>query len=120
MKTKTTFCATLAAVLMLGMMSSCDRPDSEGPAINDLYGVFEILDSLQLTEASPDFSIGESVGFSCKFSKPVNWILSIEGLETAASSSLKGFRVNCCLNKTFGTATVMTFLFSPLSPVEWF
>lgn len=91
MKTKTTFCATLAAVLMLGMMSSCDRPDSEGPAINDLFGVFEILDSLQLTEASPDFSIGESVGFSCKFSKPVNWTLSIEGLETGSIKQFERF-----------------------------
>ena len=55
---------TALASLPLAIMTSCNRPVTEGPAINDLFGVFEVLDSLQLTNASPDFSIGETVRFS--------------------------------------------------------
>ena len=91
MKTKTTCLVMLAAAFALGMMPSCNRPETEGPAINDLFGVFEIIDSLQLSNASPDFSLGEVVRFSCEFSKPVSWSLSIEGLETGSTKRFEDF-----------------------------
>ena len=96
---KTCISLTALTSLTLAIMTSCNRPVTEGPAINDLFGVFEIVDSLQLSNASPDFSLGETVRFSCEFSKPVNWTLSIVGLETGSINALGISQVNCCLNK---------------------
>lgn len=88
---KTCISLTALTPLTLAIMTSCNRPVTEGPAINDLFGVFEIVDSLQLSNASPDFSIGETVRFSCEFSKPVNWTLSIVGLETGSIKRFEDF-----------------------------
>ena len=54
-------------------------------------------DSLQLSNASPDFSIGNSA--LCEFSKPVNWTLSIVGLETGSIKRFEDFGVPYCQNK---------------------
>ena len=88
---KTTIFLPMATLLTFTLTLGCSRPDTEGPAIDELFGVFEVLDSLELTNLSPDFSIGETVGFSCEFSKPVDWTLSIVGMETGSTKTLQGF-----------------------------
>lgn len=89
MKTTTPIAFVLLFTSIWG--AGCNRPSSEGPSINDLFGVFEVIDSLQLTNVSPDFSSGESVGFSCKFSKPVEWNLLITGLESGSRKTFEAF-----------------------------
>ena len=69
----------------------CDRPDSEGPSLDELFGQFEVLDSLSLTTHTPDFSVGDVVGFACEFSKPVEWTVRVVGTESGSVKTLSGF-----------------------------
>lgn len=77
--------------LSFALVTGCERPDSEGPSIDELFGNFEVLDSLSLTTSSPDFSIEEVVGFACEFSKPVEWELQVIGSESGSVKTLAGF-----------------------------
>ena len=101
-----------ASVLMCFLAIGCDRPDSEGPSLDELFGQFEVLDSLSLTTHTPDFSVGDVVGFACEFSKPVDWTLRSWGRNLGVSKPCPDFQGNFCLNKWCGTATAMTCHFS--------
>ena len=115
---KTTTPIALVLLLTLIWSAGCNRPSSEGPSINDLFGVFEVIDSLQLTNVSPDFSSGESVGFSCKFSKPVEWNLLITGLESGSRKTFEAFSQSCLLNKLSGMGIATMFRFSWKRPAR--
>ena len=88
MKIKTKLILFLALICLL---HSCTKEEFEGPSIEILYGDFELIDSLKLTNTNPDFSSNEKVGFHCKFNKPVNWKIAILGLTTGASREITGF-----------------------------
>jgi hypothetical protein len=88
MKIKTKLILFLALICLL---HSCTKEEFEGPSIEILYGEFELIDSLKLTNTNPDFSSNEKVGFHCKFNKPVNWKIAILGLTTGASREITGF-----------------------------
>ena len=49
---KTTTPIALVLLLTLIWSAGCNRPSSEGPSINELFGVFEVIDSLQLTDVA--------------------------------------------------------------------
>ena len=88
MKIKTKF------ILFLGLtclVYSCTKIEFEGPSIGTLYGDFEIIESLKLTNSSPDFSNNDEVGFHCEFNKPVGWKITVVGLSTGASKEIIGF-----------------------------
>ena len=78
------FCAVLVLV-------GCVKDGFEGPSLNELFGEFEVIDSLSLSTADPDFSIGETVAFSATFNKPVNWQLEIQGLSSGGNKEFSGF-----------------------------
>ena len=62
MKIKTKF------ILFLGLtclVYSCTKTEFEGPSIGTLYGDFEIIESLKLTNSIPNFSNNDEVGFHC-------------------------------------------------------
>ena len=79
--------ATCAILALFG----CVKDGYEGPSLNELFGEFEIIDSLTLSTTSPDFSIDEAVEFSATFNKPVNWQLEIEGLSSGGANAFNGF-----------------------------
>ena len=61
-------------ILFLGLVCflySCTKNEYEGPSIEILYGEFEVIEPLKLTNKSPSFSNNEQVGFHCEFNKPV-------------------------------------------------
>tara|TARA_B100001113_G_scaffold346427_1_gene337326 strand:- start:462 stop:1511 length:1050 start_codon:yes stop_codon:yes gene_type:complete len=70
---------------------SCTKKDFEGPLIETLYGDFELIEPLKITNKNPIFSSNEQVGFHCEFNKPVKWKISIHGLTTSASREITGF-----------------------------
>jgi hypothetical protein len=80
----------LAACAILALFG-CVKDGYEGPSLNELFGEFEIIDSLTLSTTSPDFSIDEAVEFSATFNKPVNWQLEIQGLSSGSSKAFSGF-----------------------------
>ena len=76
---------------MICLLHSCTKEEFEGPSIEILYGNFELIDSLKLTNTNPDFSSNEKVGFHCEFNKPVKWKIAILGLSTSATRQITGF-----------------------------
>ena len=81
-------------ILFLGLVAflySCTKEEFEGPSIAPLYGDFELIEPLILTNKNPNFSINEKVGFHCKFNKPVEWKITILGLSTGATRQITGF-----------------------------
>ncbi|MBG38303.1 MAG: hypothetical protein CL857_00100 [Cryomorphaceae bacterium] len=76
---------------LVGFFYTCTKEDFEGPSINNLYGNFEIIEPLTLTNDNPNFESNEQVGFHCKLNKPVEWKITIHGLTTSASREITGF-----------------------------
>ena len=61
----------LLYILVIGIgLTSCTKEEFEGPSIENLYGEFEIIESLKLTNKNPNFLNNEKVGFNCEFNKP--------------------------------------------------
>ena len=84
----------ITIILFLGLVCSlfsCTKNEYEGPSIEILYGDFEVIEPLKLTNKSPSFSSNEQVGFHCEFNKPVEWKIAIQGLSTNASREITGF-----------------------------
>lgn len=81
----------------------------EGPSLNDLYGSFAILEELDITDRSVDFSAGENTAFTAVFTKNVEWTLQIKGLSSGAVKELTGFSSSLSAeNATWnGTTTVL-------------
>ena len=107
-----------ASVLMCLLAIGCDRPDSEGPSLDELFGQFEVLDSLSLTTHTPDFSVGTLLDLRANSPSPsighcVSW-----GRNQGVSKPCPDFQGNFCLNKWCGTATAMTFLFHGPNPAR--
>ena len=81
-------------ILFLGLVSflyTCTKEDFEGPSIDNLYGSFEIMEPLILTNDNPSFTSNEQVGFYCVLNNPVEWKNSIQGLSTNAYREITGF-----------------------------
>lgn len=83
--------SVLLLFVVAGCFYTCTKDEFEGPSIEMLYGDFQILDSLKLTNVNPDFSTEEKVGFYCKFNKDVNWKISIRGKTSKSIKELSGF-----------------------------
>ncbi len=88
MNIKTKF---ILSLLLACSLNSCTKNDFEGPSIEILYGEFELIKPLKLTNKNPDFSSNEQVGFHCEFNKPIEWKITIEGLSTGANREITGF-----------------------------
>ena len=88
MKIKTKIILYLGFVCLL---YSCTKTEFEGPSISTLYGDFEIIEPLKITNIVPSFSNNEQVGFYCEFNKPVEWKIAITGLNTGAIREITGF-----------------------------
>ena len=81
-------------ILFLGLvcfLHSCTKKEFEGPLIETLYGDFELIEPLKLTNKNPSFLSNEQVGFHCEFNKPVQWKIAILGLSTSATREITGF-----------------------------
>jgi hypothetical protein len=88
MNIKTKF---ILSLLLACFLNSCTKNNFEGPSIEILYGEFELIKPLKLTNKNPDFSSNEQVGFHCEFNKPIEWKITIEGLSTGANREITGF-----------------------------
>lgn len=68
---------------------SCERPEIEGPALEELYGPFAVNENLVASETNADFSQGD-VFFTADFARRVNWELHIEGQTSGGVKIIKG------------------------------
>ena len=81
-------------ILFLGLvclLHSCTKTEFEGPSIATIYGDFELIEPLIVTNKNPSFSSNEQVGFHCEFNKPIEWKITILGLSTNAVREITGF-----------------------------
>ena len=88
MRKKTKF---ILLLFLVTFINSCTKKVFEGPSIENLYGDFEIIEPLQITNKNPSFSSNEKVGFHCQFNKPIEWKIAILGLSTSATREISGF-----------------------------
>ena len=73
------------------LINSCTKKDFEGPSIENIYGEFQIIESFKILNKNPNFSINEKVSFHCEFNKPIEWKISIKGLNSSATKEIIGF-----------------------------
>ncbi len=78
-------------IILLFFLHSCTKIEFEGPSIENLYGDFEIIKSLETINKNPSFLNNEQVSFHCEFNKPVKWKIAILGLSTNAYKEITGF-----------------------------
>lgn len=83
----------IVSIIVLALVAfSCERnTDTLGPALTDLYGPFQVFEEFKASTNSVDFQSGESVEFTCTFSKQVNWEIHIVGTKSGAEKVLSGF-----------------------------
>lgn len=66
--------------------AACERDEEIlGPSLNDLYGDFQTLEDFKASRQSVDFSADQSVLFSARFSKTVDWEVHIIGKTSGAT-----------------------------------
>ena len=81
----------ISFIVLLFFLLSCTKIDFEGPSIENLYGDFEIIKPLEIINRNPSFSNNEQVSFHSEFNKPVEWKITIQGLNTGAYKEITGF-----------------------------
>jgi hypothetical protein len=74
-------------VVLLG----CDRSKEQlGPSLNDIYGEFTVLEPFSAENATVDFSSGARTWFNGRFSKNVDWRITIIGQVSGAKKIITG------------------------------
>lgn len=77
---------SLCALALLG----CRKDNVEGPELADIFGEFEVFESLTADKSEVDFTAGETVAFSAKLSIRTDWELHIVGQTTGARKVISG------------------------------
>ena len=104
------------------ILSSCERDDMafEGPALDDIYGPFAVLQDFDISNRSVDFGNGETTTFTAIFTKQVDWEVRIQGLESGAVKSITGFssELNTVNARWNGTASFIPLFRAEMCAVE--
>ena len=110
----------LGLVMLLGLAAvGCDHAtDFDGPSLIDRFGDFALLDPLEANRATVDFAEGESVTFSARFNKRVNWVLEIVGQESGAVKRFEDFSAELTAENTRWTGGTTELPFFKDEPVE--
>lgn len=81
----------LILIVLVGLSFSCQRKEEVlGPSLDELYGDFSILENFASSGQQIDFSTGEELEFTCRFSKPVDWEIHIIGQLSGAEKIITG------------------------------
>lgn len=83
----------LFLLLLLTVLFSCRKDEIdifEGPDLNDVYGEFTVITSLESSQPNVDFADGQTVYFTCELSKVIDWQLTITGQTSGAEKLISG------------------------------
>ena len=80
---------TYLFLLLAALFISCEKDGIEGPNLNDLFGELNIIENFMIVGDSASFT-SESAYFTAKFSKIVDWKISITGLSSGAEKIIIG------------------------------
>lgn len=105
------------SIIIFGLfftLVSCERStEPEGPALEDLFGEFTILENLEASQPTVDYGSGESVFFTASFSKITNWELTIKGSNGAEKLITGSSKELDATNATWDGSTSIFPSFSP-------
>jgi hypothetical protein len=75
------------------VLSGCDHATDmvDGPRLIDRFGEFNLLEPLAASQPTVDFAASESVVFTARFNKQVNWVVEITGQQSGAVKRIEGF-----------------------------
>ena len=100
-------------LLVFGILITACRKDElnviDGPSLQDLNGAFVIINGLQASKDSVDFSAGESVYFTAEMSKTSEWKLSISGMTSGAVKEFTGISSSVDVNQSLWTGSTTNF-----------
>jgi hypothetical protein len=91
MKNKIFFPLFLLAALLFAPGCDHDTDTFDGPNLVDRFGEFSLIEGLQISQPTVDFSSGETVFFTAKFNKRINFQVFITGSESGAVKLIEGF-----------------------------
>ncbi len=81
-------------LILLGIiaLSSCHKKDNsiDGPSLNDVYGEFGVISTLDQNLDSVDFAAGQTAYFTAQMSKIIDWKITITGQTTGAVKEIIG------------------------------
>jgi len=80
---------TYLFLLTTALFVSCEKDGIEGPNLNDLFGELNIIENFAVVGDSASF-VSESAYFTAKFSKIVDWKISIIGISSGAEKIILG------------------------------
>ncbi len=81
----------LSITLLAGLIWSCDRDtDPQGPNLDELYGPFSVLENFAVSSNQVNFGTGQTMQFSARFSKTVDWEIHIVGQSSGAEKIIEG------------------------------
>lgn len=83
----------LIGLFLMTCLAGCDHETDtyDGPFLVDRFGEFKVLEDLALSRSIVDFSKGESVVFTARFNKRVDWEIIITGTRSGAVKRITGF-----------------------------
>lgn len=112
----------LSIVLMALFISGCDHDTDtfDGPNLIDRFGEFELIEGLQISRETVDFSMGQTVHFTARFNKRINFEVRITGTESGAVKIIEGFdsEVNAGNATWTGGTTELPFFKNEMCDVE--
>lgn len=81
----------LAGLILLVSSCSHDTDFFDGPNLVDRFGDFNVLENIDVSSPTVDFAAGETVFFTARYNKNINWIVEIVGSESGAVKRIEGF-----------------------------
>jgi len=82
----------LPLAIALVLFAACDHDtEPETPSLFDRFAPLELLDSLQSSTTEVDFSAGQSVSFTARFNKNIDWVITITGQLSGGVKTIEGF-----------------------------
>ena len=107
---------TLICIALFAFTSCREDSDTfDGPSIADIYNDFSILENFAADKDSVDFSTGQSVTFSAKFSKIVDWKITIVGNSSKAKKIISGQSKNIDLSNALWNGSTTEY---PIFKIE--
>ena len=81
-----------AALVVAAGLAGCDHvTEPDGPRLIDQFGPFAVLEGLDANRDSVRFPDNQSIVFTARFSKQVDWVIEITGQESGAVKRIEGF-----------------------------
>ncbi|MCB9245057.1 MAG: hypothetical protein H6606_01390 [Flavobacteriales bacterium] len=112
--------ASIRSLILLGIFilafTQCTRTEDpfEGPSMAEIYGEFAIMEDFAASTASIDFSTGQEMYFTARFSRMTSWKIEITSSGSGSRKIIEGrSRVLDASNASWDGSTTVFPVFKP-------